>query len=563
MGATKDEQEIEVIGKCLNYICNQVEIENAIRRFNINISLENFYAGVLNIIWECNLVNCNLFEKNKESIDLSDKDRYIAVQVTSTDTSEKIQSTIEKFNKNAYYDEYNKLYMFILTGKARHKKNYDPGHSVEFRIWDASDMMVEIERMHRIPRKRLYNYFIDNIPEAVALFGGAPFASAARCEMVFSRTDMAFWMNPYAADDEQWYEDHYQIALVDYLLTMENKGLYLLIDSVEKDVAYTLNCHAKELGVSQQWTEQGEADTGKIIYFDPQDMACVSRIVGEVRKWNDSEKSYQLIINYSIKNELGIFRMAMRTAREIQRERPPIILEILSLVNPYELDLGQKNSLNMTNETLRQLPESFDIMWSRISFVYKILHENECTFPHLLETWINGTDDEKFNLIEFASHSRTAIRMVMMQMAPDERVRLLSDDQLLYRNVKWDEIIICIMQMNEGVNWADSDFLDELLLKGTDGCRAFLRSKHPITREDWNESICRANRNDYEQYAKNMSYFDMGERLKLLYGCAYAEKERTTVIKNQQLLESYRQMLLRKDMDTEYLFPKFMGGLER
>lgn len=563
MAATKDEQRIEIIEKCLNYMCNQVVIENAIRRYNINISMENFYAGVLNIIWGCNLINCNLFEKNKEAIDLSDKNAYIAVQVTSTDTPKKIQSTIEKFVKNAYYNEYERLYIYILTGKANHKKSYDPGHGVEFRIWDASDIMAEIEKMSPMRQKKLYEYFKETIPEAVALFGGEIPVSAARCEILFNRTDMAFWMNPYAADDEQWYEDHYQIALADYLITMGNNGLYLLIDSFEKDVAYTLNYHAKELGFSQQWTEQETMGTGKVVYFDPKDMAFISKIVGEVRKWKDTEKTYQLLINFSVRNESEIFRIAMRVAREIRRKWPSIVPEILSLVNPYELDFRQKDSLNMTNGTLEQLPKNFDNMWSRNSFVYRLLHENKCTFPYLLKVWINGTDDEKFNLIEFASQSRTAIRMVMMQIAPDELERLLSDDQILYRNVNWDEIIICLMQMNENANWIDPDFLEGLLQKGTDGCRTFLRSKQPVTREDWNELVCRASRNDYEQYAKNMSYLDLVERLKLLYGCAYAEKERTMVIKNQQLISSYRQTLIRKDIDTEYLFPKFIGGLER
>lgn len=563
MAATEDDRRLEVIGKCLNYMCYQVEIENAIRRYNINISMENFYAGVLNIVWGCNLVNCNLFEKNKESIDLSDENACIAVQVTSTDTTEKIQSTIGKFIKNAYYNKYEKLYVYILTGKANHKKSYDPGYNVEFKIWDVSDMMAETERMSLLRQKKLYEYFKEKIPDVVALFEGGIPASTAKCEIQFNRTDMAFWMNPYAADDEQWYEDHYQIALADYLITMGSNGLYLLIDTFEKDLAYTLNCHAEELGVSLQWTEQGAEGTGRVIYFDPEDIASISKIVNEVGKWNDAEKSYQLLINFSVRNQSSIFRTAMKVAREIRGKWPAIIPEILSLVNPYELDFKQKDSLNETNKAIEQLPKNFDNMWNRTSLIYKLLHENVCTFPYLLKVWINGTDDEKYTLIEFASHSRTALRMVMMQIAPDELERLLSDDQLLYRNVKWDEIIIYLMQMNESADGVAPDFLENLLKKGTDACRTFLQSKYPVTREDWNELICRADRNDYEQYRKSVTYSDSIEHLKLLYGCMFAEEERTILINNHQLLSSYRQMLIRKDMDTEYLFPGFIGGLEQ
>lgn len=566
MAATKDDQRLEVIAKCLNYMCNQVEIENAIRRYNINISMENFYAGVLNIIWRWHLVNCNLFEeKNKEAIDLSDKDAGIAVQVTSTDTTGKIRETIDKFNKKAYYDDYDKLYMYILTAKAIHKTSYDPGHGVEFGIWDASDLLAEIEKISPIRQKKLYEYFAEKIPEAVALFEGKTSGHIVKCEKRFSRTDMAFWMNPYAADDEQWYEDHYQIALADYLITMENNGLYLLIDPFEKDVAYTLNCHAEEVGVLRKWTEQGEAGTGKVMYFAPEDTASADKIIREVGKWKDAESTYQLLINFTAGNNSEIFRTAMRTAREIRRKWPSIVPEVLTLVNPYELDFGKENSLHVTDDIAGQLPENFNDMRNRNSFIYKLLHENRCTFSSLLEVWLNGSDDEKYNLIEFASHSWTAIRMVMVHIALEELDSLFFDnnDQLLYRTVKWDEIIFCLVQREESLDSMDSDFWEKLLQKGSDGCRTFLRSKKPDTREDWNESLSIANRSDYEQYMRNTSHLDTSERLKLLYGCAFAEKERAVIIKDERLIKGYQQMLIRKDIDTEYLFPEFIGGVKQ
>lgn len=566
MAATKDDRRLEVIGKCLNYMCNQVEIENAIRRYNINISMENFYAGVLNTIWGYHLENCNLFEeKNKEAIDLSDKGAYIAVQVTSTDTPKKIRKTIDKFNERAYYNDYDKLYMYILTGKVTHKTSYDPGHGVEFRILDASDMMAEIERAPLVRQKRLYEYFTEKIPEAVALFEEKTPEHIATCEMLFSRTDMAFWMNPYAADDEQWYEDHYQIALADYLITMENNGLYLLIDPFAKDVAYTLNCHAEEVGVLRQWTEKGEAGTGKVIYFDSEDTASCNKIIREVRKWKDTENAYQLLINFTAGNKSEIFRTAMWTAREIRRKWPSIVPEMLTLVNPYELDFGQENSLHAIDDMAEQLQENFNDMRSRNSFIYKLLHENRCTFASLLKAWINGSDDEKYNLIEFASHSRTAIRMVMAQIALEELESLFFDDndQLLYRTVKWDEIIFCLVQKKESLDNMGPGFWEKLLQKGSDGCRTFIRSKQPDTREDWNELTCITSRNNYEQYMKSVSHLDAAERLKLLYGCAFAEKERAVIIKDKQRINGYQQMLIRKDIDTEYLFPEFIGGVEQ
>lgn len=561
MAVTKGERMLEVIGQCLNFMCFQVTIENAVRRFDINISMENFYAGVLNTVLGWNLINCNLFEKNTASIDLSDKNACVAVQVTSTDTPGKINETIRIFNEKEYYNNYEALYMYILTAKVKHKKDYDPGHNVKFKIWDATDMMAEIEKLSPIRQKNLYEYLKENIPQIVALFENGDPVAAEESKIQFDRTEMAFWMNPYAADDEKWFEDHYQIALADYLITMERNGLYLLIDLFEKDLAYTLNYHAKELGVLQQWTEQEKVDTGKVLYFNMEDKASIGKIVSEVGKWKHAEEPYQLLINFSVRNDMEVFRVVMRVAREIREKWPSVVLEILTLVNPYKLDFTQMDSPN--TKRLEQPPEDSVKMWNRSSYIYMLLHNNICTFPDLIKVWMKSSDDKKHDLIEFASHSRTATEMMLKEIAPDELERLLSDDQLLYQNVKWDEIIINLIKRNKSSDCMTPDFLEWLSQKGSDECKAFLRSKQPITQEDWNELICRANPNDYEQYMNEIQYLGKAERLKLLYGCTYGEKKRAMIIADQQLLSSYRQMLVRKDMDTEYLFPRFVGGSER
>lgn len=563
MIATKDDRMLDVISDCLNYMCNKVSLENATGRYDINKFMENFYAGVLNIVWGCNLVNLNLFEYNAEAIDLCDTNAYIAVQVTSTNTTEKIKHTIETFNKNAYYEQYDKLYMYIITAKGKNRKSYDPGHGVEFKIWDSSDVIAEIAKKPILCREKIYEYFKEKIPEVVALFelGEKAAVFTEKSKIQFERTEMAFWMNPYAADDEKWFEDHYQIALADYLITMEKNGLYLLIDFFEKDLAYTLNTHAKELGVLQQWTEQGEAGTGKVIYFNAEDVASISKIVSEVEKWKTAKETYQLLINFSVKKDMKIFRVVMRVAREIYGKWSSVTPEILSLVNPYYLDFMQMDS-PITN-SLEQLLEESGSVWNRSSYVYTLLHDNICTFSELLKLWIKGTDEKKYDLIEFASNSRTAAEMTLKEIAPDELERLLSDDQLLYHNVKWDEIIINLMQRNRSSDYMNPDFLEWLFQKGSDACRAFLRSGQPVTREDWNELICKAEPNDYEKHMNEVEYLDIAWRLKLLYGCAYGEKERAVIIADQQMLSDYRQILIRKDMDTEYLFPEFVGGLKR
>ena len=66
-----------------------------INLYDINITSENFYAGLLNLIMGWNLRNVNFSEKNTPGIDLVDDDNKITVQVTSNNTSDKIKHTID------------------------------------------------------------------------------------------------------------------------------------------------------------------------------------------------------------------------------------------------------------------------------------------------------------------------------------------------------------------------------------------------------------------------------------------------------------------------------------
>lgn len=86
-----------------------------INLYDINITSENFYAGLLNLIMGWNLRNVNFSEKNTPGIDLVDDDNKITVQVTSNNTSDKIKHTIDEFIKNKSYEKYSRLIVLIST----------------------------------------------------------------------------------------------------------------------------------------------------------------------------------------------------------------------------------------------------------------------------------------------------------------------------------------------------------------------------------------------------------------------------------------------------------------
>ena len=92
------------IAEDLALLSREVSILNAVNLYDINIIAEDFFPGLLNLIYGYKLKNANHLEKNAPAIDLVDPENRIAVQVTSDNSSTKIKHTIEEFNKKLDYD---------------------------------------------------------------------------------------------------------------------------------------------------------------------------------------------------------------------------------------------------------------------------------------------------------------------------------------------------------------------------------------------------------------------------------------------------------------------------
>ncbi|MFR7839157.1 MAG: SMEK domain-containing protein [Blautia massiliensis (ex Durand et al. 2017)] len=93
-----------------------MSILNAVNLYDINIIAEDFFPGLLNLIYGYELKNANHLEKNAPAIDLIDRKNRIAVQVTSDNSSTKIRHTIAEFNKNQAYHLYDRLVATVYKG---------------------------------------------------------------------------------------------------------------------------------------------------------------------------------------------------------------------------------------------------------------------------------------------------------------------------------------------------------------------------------------------------------------------------------------------------------------
>ena len=150
------------IAESLALLSREVSILNAVSLYDINIIAEDFFPGLLNLIYGYELKNANYLKKNAPAIDLSDKKNRIAVQVTSDNSSAKIRRTIEEFNKNQVYHSYDRLIVLILTQKKNYSSNFDTQGMFTFEktrdIWDVERLIKDIRELESEKIKDISDY---------------------------------------------------------------------------------------------------------------------------------------------------------------------------------------------------------------------------------------------------------------------------------------------------------------------------------------------------------------------------------------------------------------------
>ena len=118
------EDIINEISTSLSIIIYQVKLKSKANLNDVNTLLETPFKDILNIIYDYNLINLN----NRylyPAIDLGDKNKKIAFQITSEKSIQKIKDTLKKFEENNLYNEYEKLKFLIIDEKVNYNKKHD------------------------------------------------------------------------------------------------------------------------------------------------------------------------------------------------------------------------------------------------------------------------------------------------------------------------------------------------------------------------------------------------------------------------------------------------------
>ena len=131
--------------------------------YDINIHCEDFYMRLLNLLYGWNLVNANTIQRNSPAVDLIYTSGNIIVQVSSTNTTTKIQSSLDKID--AQYTGY--YYKFVSIAKPadklkEHKFSTPSNLNIQFEasndIYDIDTLLNKIKSLSAAEMEEVYKF---------------------------------------------------------------------------------------------------------------------------------------------------------------------------------------------------------------------------------------------------------------------------------------------------------------------------------------------------------------------------------------------------------------------
>ncbi len=242
----------EKLAKIKNYLSEverSIEFDTRANLFDINKHCENFYCGLLNIIYGLSLKNANVKSKNYISVDLIDKNNNIYIQVTSTNTRNKVQSTIDKFIKKEFYKD-NKLQILIICGKKeKHKKKFNTQQKFTFDssrdIIDNRDLYSMINNLDIEKIDQVLEYLKSEIDAKYKFINLNTFSKIDKIETNFFSQRLIYKVSNYKKDG---YFSPYKALKIETAL--ENNNRIVIIgdagtgkSEICKNVVNTINSH--------------------------------------------------------------------------------------------------------------------------------------------------------------------------------------------------------------------------------------------------------------------------------------------------------------------------------
>ncbi|MGL5027614.1 MAG: SMEK domain-containing protein [Shewanella oncorhynchi] len=140
----------------LSHLSTSAKLGGKIHFFDLNIVAEDFYANLLNIVYDWNLKNLNHTDLNAVAVDLGDVRRKIAVQVTSNRSKSKIQKTLDNFDKYSMPKNFDTLKVVIIGSRTGDYPSLNVPSGMKFKgAEDVIDENTLIKKISSLPTQKV------------------------------------------------------------------------------------------------------------------------------------------------------------------------------------------------------------------------------------------------------------------------------------------------------------------------------------------------------------------------------------------------------------------------
>lgn len=141
---------LDSVHRVLKDYADEVRSNVSSGRTDILIDAESVFCGVFNMVYDYKLVRPTEYRRNYPAVDLIDQDKRVAVQITSTNTRQKVRRTADSFLRYGFMEKYDTLIVFILVYAPSFRGAEQLTHQlgsdgVNLKIMTLLDLVKEIE----------------------------------------------------------------------------------------------------------------------------------------------------------------------------------------------------------------------------------------------------------------------------------------------------------------------------------------------------------------------------------------------------------------------------------
>lgn len=114
---------INKITNLFSILVSNIKLSNKMNLTDDSVNSENIFRNVLNICYNYNLINTNLFKSNYGAIDLKDDKNKVIVQVTAQRQTQKVQDTLKNVVLKQF-ENYRMIFIIISDESVAYFQSY-------------------------------------------------------------------------------------------------------------------------------------------------------------------------------------------------------------------------------------------------------------------------------------------------------------------------------------------------------------------------------------------------------------------------------------------------------